>query len=312
MIYLSICIPTYQRIEITRNTIASIYADLEEVDMTEFEVIVSDNDAGQSSICFKKEFPYENFHYYQTKCEGFLNSFHVLSYGQGVFLKLHNNYTQLKKGTLKYLINEIKSYIGIKPTMYFTNGLLEFNRKKEYTNFNEYMYDLSYFSSWSTGFGIWKDDFLRIVDNVQVDKMFPQTSLFISCREKNKYVLNDNILFLDQKVPRKGGYNPYKVFGIDYLNILNSLCMDGSLEKRVFDKIKTDLLNGYLASRFFKTVIAKMDKFDSADIKKHLSVYYSDIDYYRMIIYSWFSPIGFIIRKLKNGWLVTRLFSDFL
>ena len=39
--YLSICIPTYQRIEITRNTIKSIYADLEGVDLCDFEVIVS-------------------------------------------------------------------------------------------------------------------------------------------------------------------------------------------------------------------------------------------------------------------------------
>ena len=47
MIYLSICIPTYQRIEITRNTIKSIYADLDGVSFDEFEVILSDNDKNE-------------------------------------------------------------------------------------------------------------------------------------------------------------------------------------------------------------------------------------------------------------------------
>ena len=42
MIYLSICIPTFQRIDITRKTITSIYSDLEGVNIDEFEVIVSD------------------------------------------------------------------------------------------------------------------------------------------------------------------------------------------------------------------------------------------------------------------------------
>ena len=75
MIYLYICIPTYQRIEITRNTIKSIYADLDGVSFDEFEVILSDNDQNESSRIFVEEFPFPNFHYYRTKCEGFLNSF---------------------------------------------------------------------------------------------------------------------------------------------------------------------------------------------------------------------------------------------
>ena len=40
---LSICIPTYNRLDILRNTILSIYADLEDVSMEDFEVVVSDN-----------------------------------------------------------------------------------------------------------------------------------------------------------------------------------------------------------------------------------------------------------------------------
>lgn len=297
MKYLSICIPTYQRIEITRNTIMSIYADLEGVDLGEFEVIVSDNDATETSRCFEKEFPYENFHYYQTKCEGFLNSFHVLGYGEGLFLKLHNNYTQLKKGSLRYLLNEIKQYTEDKPLMFFTNGLRHFKEKREFTSFDDYMRDLSYFSSWSTGFGIWKEDYDSIKESVAINKWFPQTSMMLPFYGKSRFVLNDLVIFDDQKVPKKGGYNPYYVFGVDYVNLVKDSYEQKHISTATYEKIKDDLLCDYLASRYFKTVIARMDKFEHRDIKKHLSVHYGKGAYYKMLWYAMLSPIKYLIKK---------------
>lgn len=297
MKYLSICIPTYQRIEITRNTIASIYADLEGVDLGEFEVIVSDNDTAETTRCFEKEFPYENFHYYQTKCEGFLNSFHVLGYGEGLFLKLHNNYTQLKPGSLKYLIDEIKHYADVKPLMFFTNGLRHFKEKREFTSFDAYMYDMSYFSSWSTGFGIWKEDYDRIKGNVEINKWFPQTSMLLPFYDKKQFVLNDLVIFDDQKVPKKGGYNPYYVFGVDYVSLVKRSFEVGNISLRTFEKIKKDILCEYLSSRYFKTVMARMDKFDHSDIKKHLSVHYSKGAYYKMLAYALLAPFKYYINK---------------
>lgn len=297
MVYLSICIPTYQRIKITRNTIASIYADLDDVALSEFEVIVSDNDASESSRCFEKEFPYENFHYYQTKCEGFLNSFHVLGYGEGLFLKLHNNYTQLKPGSLKYLIDEIKHYESDKPLLFFTNGLRHFKEKREYKAFDEYMYDMSYFSSWSTGFGIWKEDYDRIKGNVEINKWFPQTSMLLPFYDKSCFVLNDLVIFDDQKVPKKGGYNPYYVFGVDYVSLVKNSFEKGNISQRTFEKIKKDILCEYLSSRYFKTVIARMDKFDHRDIKNHLSVHYSKGAYYKMLAYALLAPMKYVLNK---------------
>ena len=274
MVYLSICIPTYQRIEITRNTIASIYADLNGVDLEEFEVIVSDNDKQESSRVFEQEFSYKNFHYYRTNCEGFLNSFHVLGYGKGLFLKLHNNYTMLKKGTLRYLIECVKSNQQKCPEIFYTNSLLGAKAKLEYDSFDEYMSNLSYFSSWSTGFGIWKSDYDEVKNEIQINRMFPQTSLFLTCSDKKTFVLDDQQLFNDQKVPKKGGYNPYKVFGIEYLDLLNEMVLAGKMSNVTFEKIRRDLLNKYLATRFFKTVIARMDSFEHSYIQKHLSKYY--------------------------------------
>lgn len=297
MVYLSICIPTYQRIEITRNTITSIYADLKGVDLSEFEVIVSDNDVAESSYCFKKEFPYENFHYYQTKCEGFLNSFHVLGYGQGLFLKLHNNYTQLKAGSLKYLIDEIKKYVDVKPLIFFTNGLRHFKEKREYRTFDDYMYDMSYLSSWSTGFGIWKDDYDSIKSRAKINKWFPQSSMLLPFYGKSLFVLNDLIIFDDQKVSKKGGYNPYYVFGVDYVTLIKGSYDSGCITAKTFERIKRDVLCEYLSVRYFKTVIARMDKFEHSDIKKHLSVHYSGSAYYKMLAYALVAPFKYVFNK---------------
>ena len=105
---LSICIPTYNRLDILRNTIASIYADLDGVSMDDFEVVISDNSKEHTTQPVADEFHFDNLHYHITECEGFKNSFYALSYGKGDFLKLNNNYTKFRKGTLKTLIGQLK------------------------------------------------------------------------------------------------------------------------------------------------------------------------------------------------------------
>ena len=299
MIYLSICIPTYQRIDITRNTIASIYAELDDVDSSEFEVIVSDNDKLRTSQIFEREFPYDNFHYVSTDCEGFLNSFFALGYGRGLFLKLHNNYTMLKKGTLKYLIDQIKSYQDCQPEVFFTNGLCGIKEKREYGSFDKYMAELSYFSSWSAGFGIWKSDYDRVKNEIKVDRMFPQTSLFLTSSQKSLFVLNDENLFDDQKIPKKGGYNPYKVFGIDYLNLINIALEKEEISQKTFVKIKKKLLRNYLATRYFKTVIARMDKFEYDNIKEYLTKFYGKYGWLKMYFYVMLTPFKFFLGKIR-------------
>ena len=266
--------------------------------MNEFEVIVSDNDPMQSSECFRQEFLYSNFSYYKTECEGFLNSFYSLSYGRGKFLKLHNNYTAFKHGSLRYLINEIKQYTETKPCVFFTNGYRHQKKKKQYDTLDSFMSDLSYFSSWSSGFGIWKEDYDIIKDKVSIDAMFPQTSMFTEILDKHEFILYDNVIFEDQKVPKKGGYNPYKVFGIKYLELINPLKEKGMITLETYERIRKELLYNYLASRFFKSAIIKMDNFAYDDVKKYLAVNYTTKEYYIMLMYSVFTPIRYVLDKL--------------
>lgn len=297
--YLSICIPTYNRLEILRNTLNSIYSDLNDVNMDDFEVVISDNSPDSSTRGIKEKFNYPNLHYVETKCDGFLNSYFAMTYGKGKYLKLHNNYAKLQKGTLKNLIDAIKNNMDEKPFFFFTNGEKLKGRVINYFSFDEFMAGLSYYSSWSTGFGMWRSDFEKY-KRIELDSMFPQTSLILTQIYKKKYILNDCKLFEDQYIPKKGGYNIFKVFSVGYIRLIKTSFDNGYISKKTFELIKKDLLYKYISVRYFKTVIFKLDTFDKDDIKKNISVYYSCLEYYLMIIISLFTPLRVIIRKIMR------------
>ena len=287
---LSICIPTYQRVEITRNTIKSIYENIDGVEMDDFEVIVSDNDPAESSRVFEDEFKYENFHYYPTTCEGFLNSYYVLGYGKGYFLKLQNNSSMFRKGSLKYLVKQIKKYSDLKPVLFHTNGALKRLDIREYGSTDEFYYNLSYYASWSAGFSMWKEDYERFRDVKSINKMFPQTSLLMFCSDKRSFIIDDTLTREGQPVKNKGGYNPYEVFGSSFLDIFHDSFSRHIISFKTFNLIKNDIMRKYLATRYLKTVILKQDSFDTSDISIHLMKYYGRHAYAKLVFYALMSP----------------------
>jgi glycosyltransferase involved in cell wall biosynthesis len=296
---LSICIPTYNRLDILRETIKSIYSDIDDINLFDFEVVISDNSKGHTTQSVVKEFSYENLHYYITECDGFENSFYALSYGKGAFLKLNNNYTMFKKKTLKCILHEIKQLMPNHTQVIYTNGHRGIGKEKLYHSFNEYMAGLSYFSSWSAGYGMWKEDFDRVKDTIVLDKMFPQTSLLLTQYYKKDFAINDTKLFQDQHVSKKGGYNIFRVFSLDYVKLIKDAYEEGHISLATFNKIKNDLLYKYLTVRYFKTVIAKLDKFEYDNIKESITTYYSISQYYKMMVLSMFTPIIVLLRKIK-------------
>ena len=158
MTLLSICIPCYGRVEYVRKTLKSIFIDNADVPLEKYEVIISDNDSNQAIKVLTEEFKYPNLRYFYTNCEGFMNSYYVLTYAQGEFFKLHNSQTLFRKGSLSKIISEIKNNIENKTLIFYTNGLLGSRKSQTYSNFNDFMYNLSYWSSWSNGFNIWKSE----------------------------------------------------------------------------------------------------------------------------------------------------------
>lgn len=305
--YLSICIPTYNRLEILNKTLESIYADLGDVAMEDFEVIISDNEPNQSTKKIIANFNFENLHYQATTCSGFLNSFEVLKFGNGMFLKLHNNYTMFRKGSLKKMITEIKESSINKPVIFYTNGLGQFGKIEKFDSYNAFMFRLSYLSSWSTGFGIWKEDFENISDKIEVNNYFPQTSLLMTQTKKLDYIINDIPIFDNQDIPKKGGYNIFKVFSVDYVSLIEGAYNNKEISEKTFNKIKKHLLFDYISARYFKTVIVGIDNFEKNDIKENIKIHYSTLMYYLMILTAVFAPVKTLIRKVKVFFFIRKL-----
>ena len=120
----SICLPCYGRVEYVRRTLKSIYEYNSDVSLDDYEIVISDNDPKQNIRSLVSEFNFPNIHYHYTKCEGFMNSYYVLTYATGQFLKLHNSQVIFKKGALAALVQEIKDNQKNKPLVFYTNGLL--------------------------------------------------------------------------------------------------------------------------------------------------------------------------------------------
>lgn len=219
MTLLSICIPCYGRVEYVRKTLKSIFIDNADVPLEKYEVIISDNDSNQAIKVLTEEFKYPNLRYFYTNCEGFMNSYYVLTYAQGEFFKLHNSQTLFRKGSLSKIISEIKNNIENKTLIFYTNGLLGSRKSQTYSNFNDFMYNLSYWSSWSNGFNIWKSEFDKIDKNLKLNKLFPHTSLFLTQHQAKLFCINDNLLFDVQRIPKRGGHNKFEAFTIEYPSV---------------------------------------------------------------------------------------------
>ena len=239
---LSVCIPTYGRTGILKNTLESIYSQGIDTDL--FEVCISDNSPTDEteemlSLSFSDR---TNLRYSKSECEGYLNSVEALKLGTGKFLKLHNNYSEFRPGFLSRFMGRI-SESGLS-LLFFSSGSLGIEKGcARYGDFDSFMRTVSYFSTWSTSFGIWRADFERLMsENIMLDKMFPHTSLLFGMTRKTDFCVDDTPYFNNQDVGRKGGYNLPETFGTRFLGMCRNLLDGKYISEETFGKVKKDTL----------------------------------------------------------------------
>lgn len=294
--YLSICIPTFRRLEILKKTLDSIYNNIETKLLSEFEVIVSDNDPNQSSKKIVDDYCFKNIFYYRSCYEGFFNSFNALKLGNGYCLKLHNNYSAFREGSLEKIIQEVKENMAEQTMIFYTNGLLKPGKKLIYSSFDIFLYNLSYFCTWSTGFSIWKKDFDNInFEDITLSRYFPQINILLAVSYKENFVINGEKYFNNQRIIKKGGYDLFKVFLEDFLVLMLGSYEKGVISLKTYKKIKRDLLLVFLSSNYLKSKLLRIENFGSRDIKKDVCSYYTKFEYYLMIFFIIFVPFRKII-----------------
>ena len=297
---ISICIPCFKRIEQVRNTLRSIYYSNKDVSFEDFEVVISDNDPDCELKTIISEFAvFSNFAYYPTNCEGFMNSFYALRYGRGEFLKLHNSQNVFYPGSLAMLVSFIRDNSKTKPMCFFSNGWLSWRGLRNFVNFEGFMRALSYWSSSSAGFGIWKEDFDSVCDR-ELDPFFPHTSLFVTQFEKPSYVIDNRTYFFAQRIPRRGDHNKFRAFTVHYPGIIAESCQAGHISTKCRDRIYKGIYTEFLPNLLFNKYIAAIETYDISGFKENCSRYFPKSAYYLAWANVFFVPFRIISRRIRQ------------
>ena len=287
---LSLCIPTNGIIELIFPVLDSIYS--QQVQQNLFEVVVmdnGDNEKFQSMIAdYAKK--HSNLHYYHTDKKLFLNEPESYKAAKGEFIKFVNHRTKLVPGALQYFIDFVNANIEEKPFVYFLDGQnvgwSSGQTVQIYDSFDEFVVGLSYWSSWSTGMGFWKSDFDQLADDVKYNTLFPHTTILFSQRHKSKYII-DNTLLLDEiKInhAKKGSYDVYYAFAVEYVSILLELVRDGDLKINSFLKLKDENLESLVGLYLKFNIKKEPHSYDLRSFKEAISVYYSKSQFFKKVV----------------------------
>lgn len=279
---LSLCIPTNGVSRWVVPNVRQIYSLGS--DNSIFEVVVADNNPNGEMDAAMKEFEkYPNFHYVKTNAKGFYNIVENFVQAKGDFMIKLNHRCILHEGMIERFYEMGCKYYETKPLMFFSNGDLHNGEVREYSTFNDYLFHLSYRSSQSQGLFFWKDD-LTDIDHIQFAPMSPNVSLMFDSRKKTSFVIDDRIMCHELNSAGKYGYDLFDTFAVLYLDLVNDVRIDGSISKKTFIKIKKDIFDMLTTNYFYMKVLGRNGNYKLEGIKESMGVYYSIVDYKRMIV----------------------------
>ena len=242
-ILLSLCIPTNGICEWVFPVLDSIYSQSD--DMTSVEVVVTDNGHNKEFSERMTSYAEEHMHLYYKKTDAHLfdNQIEALKLAQGAYLKFVNHRTKLLPGSLARMIAIISENIEDKPAIYWANGVL---KKKECnivcSDFDCFVRNLGRYASWTTGVGIWREDFYKIDKHVKYNPISPHSAVLFSERRKNQYIINNEVLLqeIDTDQSKKGTYDLFKAFAVFEPAITLELLQDGDISAETFKIVKKD------------------------------------------------------------------------
>ena len=275
---LSLCIPTNGVSEWVFPVLDSIYE--QKCDENLFEVIVTDN--GENIEFEKGILSYVTKHcnlvYRKTTAVQFLNQIEAFRLAEGMFVKFVNHRTKLTDHSLGYLLAFVEKNREEKPVAFFLNGNKKCNETITVcTDFDQFVKELSYWSSWSGGIACWKEHFNSISNKEQFNELFPHTDILFSERDRQKYIVDNTVLM--EEIPvgtiSKGRYNLFYAFAVEYILLMATLLKEKSISVETFMQVKNE--NGkFLANLFCEYIIRKKEcSYDLDGYIKFLDVFYS-------------------------------------
>lgn len=279
--YLSLCLPTNGITEWVIPALDSIYK--ENISNDKFEVIVTDNGNNSSFETVMLDYAgrYGNLTYKKNGAFMFDNQLEALRLARGDYLKFVNHRSIWKNGRLQYMIDFLEKYEKEKPVIYFSNGVMGWGPTyKEFSTFDEFVRNLGIWGTWTSGVGIWKEDFDRIPKDYNYDKISPHAGILYSEREKNKYIINDLYWMseIDTNHSKKGKYNLYKAFALDEFIITINLYRDGDISAETLRAVK-ESFRGFLMKLYCDFNLMKMPcSYDLGGFEEYIDIFFNRED----------------------------------
>ena len=284
----SLCIPTNGVVEWVFPVLDSIYE--QNCDNEQFEIVITDNGKNKE---FKEKIKlynqkHLNLRYFETDALPFINEIESYKRANGQLIKFVNHRTLLVKDALSRLIRLAQDNFDTKPVMYFSNGVLEKDQKTfEYDTFDQFVKHLSYWSSWSTGMAMWKEDFDRLPEDISnFNELFPHTNVLFAERNKRKYIIDNTIIFneMPQGKKAKGNYDLFYAFGVEYPAIILDLYRENAITLNTLKSVWHDNLKFITFLYITYCVKKEYCSYDLSGINNIFGIFYTRKDIYFEII----------------------------
>lgn len=248
---LSICIPTYNRAEILKETLESIVKN--DAFSNEIEVVISDNASTDNTqeIGEKYSKKYHNIKYHRNK-ENIrdANFFSVLKEANGEYLKLNNDWGIIRKESLSYILQTIKDNLHRRKPIFFTDNNIYTKWKKQdevyCANIDEYVQVVSTYVTAIFIFGIWREHLQLIKNPLEYTSlMLNQVDwTFQILENQDCYIYNKPIYSKNKKLQnsKRGGYNWFEVHLDNYYTIFDKYVKRDLITAKTLKQDKRNLL----------------------------------------------------------------------
>lgn len=279
---LSLCIPTNGVLEWVKPVLDSIY--LEKKPIGKFEVIVTDNGTNEEFYEFMQGYceMHNNLVYLKTTAVQFANQIEAFKLAKGKLIKFVNHRSTLLPGGLNYLLQFVIDNENEKPFVYFLQ-----KNAGIYFSFDQYVKKMSYWSSYSGGTAIWKDDFDNMDLSMPFNRLFPHINMILGIRDRNKYIIDGHAIMksLPTDDTKKGTYNLFYAFAIEYPSLILDLYREGFIKIDTLKSVLKDNLN-FIAGLYLDYIVLKKPcSYELSGSKENIGVYYDIIALYPKMIY---------------------------
>ena len=155
------------------------------------------------------------------------------------------------------------------------------------------------YNTWSTGIAFWKSDFDKLELN-EVNDLFPHTNILFGINNKNKYIVDNNILLYEIPIDHanKGRYDLFQAFAVEFNEITGALVTQKLITKRTYNHVRKRLLV-FCSGLYYMFVVCKQPcSYIIQNVKESISKYssYSLFKYYVFVL----KTKGFIKKLIKR------------